>query len=214
MAARRPDKPKPPRGRRPTPTKTESPLRIIGGGMRGRPLLTPEDPRTRPMKDRVREAVFNLLGTAVKGMHAIDLFAGSGALGLEALSRGAARATLIERHFPTAGLIRQNVRNLQVEDRALVVGADAFFWVRQDLPDRLLPWLVFCSPPYDFYVERQDDMLRLLNTLLEAAPPHSLLAVESDGRFDTDLLPSAVKWDVRHYSPAVVSVGVVENSAA
>src|SRR6185369_13778531 len=77
-------------------------LRIIGGKLRGRKLQYSGDLRTRPMKDRVREAVFNLLGPGVKGSHAIDLFAGTGALGLEAISRGAAQATLIERHLPTS----------------------------------------------------------------------------------------------------------------
>ncbi|MCO6458327.1 MAG: 16S rRNA (guanine(966)-N(2))-methyltransferase RsmD [Pirellulaceae bacterium] len=185
-------------------------LRIIGGTMRGRPLLAPHDPRTRPMKDRLREAVFNLLGGAVREAHAIDLFAGSGALGLEALSRGAARATLIERHFPTAALIRRNVQQLGVESRAEVVAADAFIWVRQKLaaagPEH---WVVFCSPPYDFYVERRADMLRLLDELLAAAPPRSVLVVESDQRFDTGLLPSRLDWDVREYGQGVVALAVV-----
>ena len=70
-----------------------SPLRIVGGKFRGRKLLYAGDDRVRPMKERVREAVFNLLGPAAKKKHAIDLFAGSGALGLEAISRGAAGAT-------------------------------------------------------------------------------------------------------------------------
>src|SRR4051794_22495694 len=83
-------------------------LRIIGGSFRGRKLKYSGDIRTRPMKDRVREAVFNLLGKQIAGSHAIDLFAGTGALGLEALSRGAARATFIERHFLTAKLIEEN----------------------------------------------------------------------------------------------------------
>src|SRR6186713_2214397 len=83
-------------------------LRIIGGTLRHRKLQYSGDLRTRPMKDRVREAVFNLLGPQIKGTHAIDLFAGTGALGLEAVSRGASRATLIERHLPTAKLIEQN----------------------------------------------------------------------------------------------------------
>src|SRR5271154_4383856 len=87
-------------------------LRIIGGRFRGRKLEYSGDPRTRPMKDRVREALFNLLSTAVKGKVAIDLFAGTGALGLEALSRGAARAVFIERHRPTAQTIGRNAAAL------------------------------------------------------------------------------------------------------
>src|SRR5262249_42961688 len=84
--------------------RSEAIVRIIGGEYRGRKLQYSGDIRTRPMKDRVREALFNLIGPNVRGMHAIDLFAGTGALGLEAISRGAAGATFIERHYPTAEL--------------------------------------------------------------------------------------------------------------
>src|SRR5262245_15225985 len=101
-------------------------LRIIGGSLRGRKLSYSGDLRTRPMKDRVREAVFNLLGTQVEASHAIDLFAGTGALGLEAISRGAARATFIERHLPTAKQIEENALALGIRDRVAVVFGDAF----------------------------------------------------------------------------------------
>jgi 16S rRNA (guanine966-N2)-methyltransferase len=188
-----------------------TPLRIIGGRFRGRKLLYSGDDRVRPMKDRVREALFNLVGPAIKGKHAIDLFAGTGALGLEALSRGAGRATFIERHFPTARVIEQNVHALDAESVAQVVASDTFFWVRRlaaaksgELAE--LPWAIFCSPPYDYYVERQDEIRQLLATLLDLAPAGSLLAVESDERFDFSLLPRAEDWGVRTYPPAVVGV--------
>jgi 16S rRNA (guanine966-N2)-methyltransferase len=158
------------------------------------------------MKDRVREATFNLIGPAIQGLHALDLFAGTGALGLEALSRGAARATLIEQHFPTAAIIRQNAETLDVEELVELVTANVFLWVRR-LPDLgAAPWAVFCSPPFDFYVERTEEMLDLVGSLLAAAPAESVLAVESDGRFDFGLLPDADAWDVRAYPPAVVGI--------
>src|ERR1700730_7109059 len=108
-----------------------SPPRIVGGEFRGRKLLYSGDRRVRPMKDRVREAVFNLIGPAVRGLHAIDLFAGTGALGLEALSRGAATATFVERHFPTADIIRQNVAELGVADRSTILPANVLLWSRR-----------------------------------------------------------------------------------
>jgi 16S rRNA (guanine966-N2)-methyltransferase len=76
------------------------------------------------MKQRVREAAFNLLGSRVAGMHVIDLFAGTGALAWEALSRGAASATLIERHFPTARLLRETAVDLGVAGQITVVPGD------------------------------------------------------------------------------------------
>jgi 16S rRNA (guanine966-N2)-methyltransferase len=186
-------------------------LRIVGGKLRGSKLAYSGDLRTRPMKDRLREAVFNLVGPAVAGMHAIDLFAGTGALGLEAISRGAAGATLIERHLPTADLIKQNAAALGIAEQVEVLFADAFTWDRIHLPKRLpelalRPWLVFCSPPYDFYVERQADMLGLIERLIAAAPVDSRFVVEADDRLDFGTLPRAEAWDVREYLPAVVGL--------
>ena len=80
------------------------------------------------MKDRVREAVFNLVGTHAKGMHAVDLFAGTGALGFEAISRGADPVTFIEQHFPTAQTIRQNAAVLGISERVQVFPANVFLW--------------------------------------------------------------------------------------
>jgi len=181
-------------------------LRIIGGSFRGRKLKYSGDVRTRPMKDRVREAVFNLLGTQVADSHAIDLFAGTGALGLEALSRGAARATFIERHFPTAKLIEENAASLDVAGRVNVVFGDAFLWTAGYAPDGEMPLTVFCSPPYDFYVERRDQMLNVIGRWMAIAPAGSQIVVEADERFDFSLLSNAEQWDVRHYPPAIIGI--------
>jgi 16S rRNA (guanine(966)-N(2))-methyltransferase RsmD len=204
-----PKKRKPSSDKRATAPEAEAAparVRIIGGHHRGRLLQYDGDLRTRPMKDRVREAVFNLVGPLVKGKHAIDLFAGTGALGLEALSRGAVRATFIERHFPTAAIIEQNIATLGLEAVSLVRAADTFIWARRELPTDATPWLVFCSPPYDLYESRHDDMLQLIERLLAAAPADSLLVVEADARFDFAKLPAAGAWDVRAYPPAIVAL--------
>lgn len=181
-------------------------LRIIGGRLRGRKLLYSGLRRLRPMKDRVREAVFNLLGPSVEGKHALDLFAGTGALGLEAISRGAAAATLIEQHFPTAAVIRRNIAALGVQSQCEVVSGDVFLWAKRWPATDPRPWLVFCSPPYDFYNERLDDMLGLLGGLMATAPPQSIFVAESDARFDVGLLPDPLAWDIRVYAPAVIGI--------
>lgn len=181
-------------------------VRVIGGEFRGRKLRYSGDERTRPMKDRVREAIFNLLGQSVKGTLAIDLFAGTGALGFEALSRGAARALLIERHFPTLAIIRDNARILNAEGRAEIVGGDAFYWAERLPAPADIRWTVFISPPFDLYVTAQPQMLALIAALVERSPPESQIVVESDERFDLALLPDAGRWDVRPYPPAVVSI--------
>jgi 16S rRNA (guanine966-N2)-methyltransferase len=189
-------------------TAASAGVRIIGGQFRGRRLRYSGDPRVRPMKDRVREAVFNLLGPCVQGMHAVDLFAGTGALGLEALSRGAARATLIEQHHPTAEVLRENVAILDAASRADVITANVFLRGRWQHVLGKNPWLVFCSPPYAFYVERAVPLLELLGGLLAAAPPQSAMVVEADQRFDFQRLPDPAAWDVRAYPPAVIGIYV------
>jgi 16S rRNA (guanine966-N2)-methyltransferase len=161
---------------------------------------------TRPMKDRLRETIFNLIGPDVAGTHAVDLFAGTGALALEALSRGAERATLVEQHHPTADLIRQNVTELAVAGRAEVVVGNVFIWFRRRPRLGELPWLVFCSPPYDFYVTRGDEMLELIAGMIDAAPAASIFVVEADSRFDFGRLPHPLAWLVRTYRPAIVGI--------
>jgi 16S rRNA (guanine(966)-N(2))-methyltransferase RsmD len=162
------------------------------------------------MKDTVRESVFDLVGGWMAGRHAFDLFAGSGAIGLEALSRGASEATLIERHFPTAKIIQQNIDSLGVADRATVITSDTFFWARkflarpQSFPAE--PWAVFCSPPYELYVSREAEMLELIRGLKSACPAESVIVVESDSRFDPGKLPDSGEWRVRQYAIATISV--------
>ncbi len=187
-------------------SRGQTPLRIIGGSLRRQKLLYTGDMRTRPMKDRLRESIFNLLGSAVRGKHVIDLFAGTGALGFEALSRGAASALLVERHFPTADVVRQNAKALGVEKQCTVLPANTLLWAKR-LPE--LPaaaWLVFCSPPYDFYTEHRGEMLAIIDALMRNAPPESIFCVEADSRFDFGQLPSSENWDVRTYPPAVVGI--------
>jgi 16S rRNA (guanine966-N2)-methyltransferase len=189
------------------PLAAASPPRIIGGTLRGRKLqYAAPDPRTRPMKDRTREAVFNLLGYDVQGRHAVDLFAGTGALAIEAISRGAPRATIIEQHFPTANTIRRNVTELGIADRVEVLAASAFVWAIQPTADAALPWLVFCSPPYAFFRDRQDQMMAMLGELFARAPQGSVFVVEADKLFDPRLLPRPDDWDIREYPPAVVAI--------
>ena len=181
-------------------------LRIIGGKFRGRGIRYNGDPATRPMKERVREAVFNLLGPAVKGKLVIDLFAGTGAMAFEALSRGADRAILVERNFPSARVIRENAEFLGVTERVTIVPADTFFWSRRQpvLPE--LPRITFCCPPYDFYVSRAQDMSTLICDMVQTATDGSLTVIECDDRFDTSTLPQADRWDIRRYPPSVIGM--------
>lgn len=196
-----------PRDQRPADPAADRPPRIVGGTLRGRRLTHRPGGPTRPMKDRVRETLFDLLGTAVRGAVVIDLFAGTGALAFEALSRGAARAVLAERHFPTVADLRRTAQDLGVADRCEVRAGDVLTWARRlpELP-REAAWLVFISPPWGLFRERPGDVVALVAALLATAPVGSVLVVESDEAFDPALLPSVGSWERRPLPPAVLHI--------
>jgi 16S rRNA (guanine966-N2)-methyltransferase len=122
-------------------------MRIIGGQCKGHRLFVPRGMRVRPTSDRVRESVFSILGDRVTGARVLDLFAGAGALGLEALSRGAEAAVFVDHHPDSLAAIRRNIQSLGMDASARVV--------RRDLGRGMGGWkeeapfdLVFMDPPY------------------------------------------------------------------
>ena len=127
---------------------TRGRLRIISGGLRGRRIRVPPGERVRPTTDRVREALFSILGDRLPGARVLDLFSGSGALGLEALSRGASRVAFVESDRGVARVLRANVESLGVSQRCDIVVADVFRTLEQaSLRDG--PYdIIFADPPY------------------------------------------------------------------
>ncbi len=122
-------------------------MRIIGGDNRGRRLACPRGVATRPTSDRVKEAIFSILRDRIQDAVVLDLYAGTGALGLEALSRGAARAVFVERSAQAVQALRKNIQACGFEDRAQAVRASVLPYLRSArLPDRVD--LVFIDPPY------------------------------------------------------------------
>ncbi|MGD9572152.1 MAG: 16S rRNA (guanine(966)-N(2))-methyltransferase RsmD [Thermoleophilia bacterium] len=136
-------------------------MRIVAGTHRGRRLAAPRGAATRPTADRVREAVFSIIGP-VDGLDVLDLFAGSGALGLEALSRGAATATMVERDPRAVAVIRANAEALGLEDRVRVVAADWRAALRGQAAARRRFGLCLLDPPY----ARAERVLAALGTAL------------------------------------------------
>lgn len=122
-------------------------LRIHGGAEAGRRLKTPKG--IRPTQGVVKEALFNMLAGELEGARVVDLFAGSGALGIEALSRGAGRATFVERDPGAAAILRQNLEALGYLDRATTVRADALRWLSGHPPEVAAAGLVLLDPPYE-----------------------------------------------------------------
>src|SRR5687767_13592950 len=123
-------------------------MRIIAGEFRSRNIVSPKGERTRPTSDRARESLFNVLAHSIdlEGAYVLDLFAGSGALGFEALSRGASNVTFVEHFLAAREAIEANVRALNVKERTTILKQDVYKW----LPEAAGPFdLVFADPPYD-----------------------------------------------------------------
>ena len=187
-------------------------MRIIAGQRRGHKFEGPDDGDTRPTSDLVRESIFNILGPSIEGLDAFDLFAGTGALGLEALSRGAARATFIELDRGNVALIRRNIATLRYEDRTAVHRGDAHRWARS-LPGGEAPVVVFLDPPYLEYENHPTRVRRTLEGLLEKLPEGSTLVVESRKSLDASVLPDLHAWDVRRYGGTQVALRAVTREA-
>ena len=158
-------------------------MRVVAGSLRGRPIVAPGGTATRPTTDRVREAMFNALESlgAIDEAVTVDLFAGSGALGIEALSRGARRCTFVERDRDALRAIRTNVDKLGIGDRSSVVTGD----VLSSVGSMRGVDLVLIDPPYGF-----DAWDRLLAALVPATSSESVVVLESDRQVE---LPAG--WD-------------------
>jgi len=123
-------------------------MRVIAGEAKGRRLVAPKGLGTRPTADRVREALFGIVAPRIAGARVLDLFAGSGAVGIEALSRGAARAVFVERDRAALAALRQNLARLGFEPRARVIARDAQAALRDLARAGARFELVFLDPPY------------------------------------------------------------------
>ncbi len=135
-----------PSARGPRATEPAGSVRIIGGRWRNTRLPVPDRPGLRPSSDRVRETLFNWLMPKLAGARVLDAFAGSGALGLEAVSRGAAQAVLIERDVGLAGALGQVVGRLGAESQVRVEAADVLAWLANSPAGRFD--VVFLDPPF------------------------------------------------------------------
>ena len=173
-------------------------MRVIAGEYGGRELVAPRGRSTRPTSDRVREALFSILGD-LEGLTVLDLFAGSGALGIEALSRGAAQATLVDSSAAAVAAIRRNLERLGAE--ATVHRAGALAYLQRARGSTPQYDLVFLDPPY-----RQAGTLseRLTAALVPVLAPRARVVAESDRRhplrLDLDLL------DERGYGDTAIHI--------
>ncbi|HUK94764.1 MAG TPA: 16S rRNA (guanine(966)-N(2))-methyltransferase RsmD [Gaiellaceae bacterium] len=172
-------------------------MRIIAGSRKGARIFAPRGAGTRPTGDRVREAAFNLIGPGrIEEATVLDLFAGSGAMGLEALSRGAARATFVEADLAACQTINRNLDKLGLEG-ATVLRQDALAALRSDARGGTSYDLVLVDPPYRRFSSLQNDLIQLLPVVLA---PSGLLVVETATAEEPDLPPLAKRTSRRYGS--------------
>jgi 16S rRNA (guanine966-N2)-methyltransferase len=174
-------------------------MRIIAGTHKGRRIAAPKGAHTRPTGDRVRETLFNLVGP-VDGASVLDLYAGSGALGLEALSRGARRCVFAETDAAACRVIRANLESLGLTG-GLVVQRDALSVLRDEASAGRRHELVLLDPPYGCWLDLEQRLARLLPPVVAAG---GLVVVETDAALQPTL-PLALRT-TRRYGSARLSL--------
>lgn len=150
-------------------------MRVISGKYRGRRLKGPKGTELRPTGDRLKETLFNILKPQISGAVVLDVFSGTGAIGIEALSRGADRTVFIERDPSANALIRQNLEICGIEDGFSIIRQDAFKALRSLARQEFRVDIIYFDPPYDW--EPYPDLLKLAFKL-EPASRHACVVIE------------------------------------
>jgi 16S rRNA (guanine(966)-N(2))-methyltransferase RsmD len=180
-------------------------MRVISGSARGRKLKSPKTSETRPIMDRVKTALFDILAPEILGMRVLDLFAGVGSVGIEALSRGAAAATFVERSPEAYRLVRENLAITGLSDRAEVLRTDAFAYLQQAAASGRRFDLIYVAPP------QYEGLARQALAQLDSAPltdPDGLVIVQihpqERGELDNLPLTRLRRYDERKYGSTLL----------
>jgi 16S rRNA (guanine966-N2)-methyltransferase len=170
-------------------------VRLIAGIFGGRFLTAPDNTRTHPMSERVRGALFNMID--VEGRTVLDAFAGTGALGLEALSRGAKSVTFIERDRVAQKILAENVQTLDVSEKAQIIKASVSAW--HETSETAKFDLIFADPPY------HDMQLSTVTKLFSHLNSNALMVLSHPGRGETPTANGVVVVDSRMYGDAALT---------
>ena len=187
-------------------------LRIVAGSLKGRKVSFTINPALRPTPQMVREALFSILGDAVPGRTFFDAFAGTGVVGLEALSRGAASVVFVERDFRLAAELERHIADFGVGASTRIARSDVYRWIERWQPPAE-PVVVFLSPPFADFERRLDDMLALAGELQRKVAPGSVVVLQSERGVPLDELPDRLHWDERAYGRNQLFLWVKESDA-
>jgi len=179
-------------------------LRLISGTHGGRLIDTPDTTRTHPMGDRIRMSLFNIIGD-ITGYDVLDAFAGTGSLGLESLSRGAARATFIERDRIAQKVLQKNIQSLELDERSHIINASVAAWSSTTHDEQFD--LIFADPPY------RDLQLSTVAKLVAYLKPNGLMILSHPGRESAPTVNGVVVVDKRSYGDAALAFYRLESKA-
>jgi 16S rRNA (guanine966-N2)-methyltransferase len=186
-------------------------MRIIAGEFGGRKLLPPAGEVTRPITDRAKQSLFDVITPLIEGARVYDCFAGTGSMGLECLSRGAAFATFFEADRGAVTRLTQNIMALQVPGRSRIIPGDLFKWfdrtnTRPITAGEIGADLVFLDPPYRFLTDRPDELLQLTLHLTHAhLSTGATVVFRHDVKNSLDL-PNLTRYDMREYGDMAIEL--------
>ena len=190
-------------------------MRIIAGEFRGRQILAPQGDATRPITDRAKQSLFDILAPMIEGACVYDCFAGTGSMGLESLSRGCERAVFFERDRSAIKLLRQNIDALQVAGRSQIVTVDIFRHFAMTPKAEHPVAVVFLDPPYRFLRERPEDLKRMSAVLAAGHLTGDGMVVFRHDAHDALTLDGMECFDRREYGDmAIEFLRVLPGNAA
>ena len=186
-------------------------MRIIAGEFGGRRLLPPVGEVTRPITDRAKQSLFDVIAPFIEGARVYDCFAGTGSMGLECLSRGAAFVTFFEADRPALARLTQNVMAVRAGERSRTVAGDLFKWfertnTRPTTAGEIGADLVFLDPPYRFLTERPNELLQFALHLTHAhLAPGATVVFRHDAK-DKLERPTLHVYDAREYGDMAIDL--------
>ncbi|HJP80924.1 MAG TPA: 16S rRNA (guanine(966)-N(2))-methyltransferase RsmD [Candidatus Saccharimonadales bacterium] len=172
-------------------------VRIISGIYGGRKIEAPDNRRTHPMSERIRNALFNSLGALVRDADVLDVFAGTGAVGLEALSRGARHVTFVERDRIAQRILSNNIEALNAVENTTIIRTTAHNWIESASPP--LFDVIFADPPY------HDTQFSTVNEIMGLLKPGGTMVLSHPGRGEIPTKTGVVVVDNRSYGNAYLT---------
>ena len=179
-------------------------MRVIAGTAKGRKLKAPRGRTIRPTSDRVKEAIFNMIGTEVVGASVLDLFAGTGALGIEALSRGAEKSTFVDESRKAVSLVDENLRLTDLRDKGKVIKGKVETVIERLVGERELYNLIFLDPPYRISVTMLSSICQRVADALLAAD--GLMILEHSSKLESPDISGVKNGASKKYGDTAVTV--------